>query len=196
MRIWDQSHFCRLCLLAGSFVSEWSIRCLINSFFSLKTSSFLSSFLVVKRSGMYNLCSCILMNIKYYRHVKWRQKKTCSYVCSQRVNGQICFSARLHTTTENSGEGMQNAVSFVFYARSLFSRKIKAQLESRENPMLWVHKFRPLLFGFAVLLLSNWSDCSWKTDHFLPPFPKVSLILANLYKYETTDSHHLRSPSF
>ena len=145
---------------------------------------------------MYNLCSCILMNIKYYRHVKWRQKKTCSYVCSQRVNGQICFSARLHTTTENS-RGDAKCGQFRFLcARSLFSRKIKAQLESRENPMLWVHKFRPLLFGFAVLLLSNWSDCSWKTDHFLPPFPKVSLILANLYKYETTDSHHLRSPSF
>ena len=47
--------------------------------------------------------------------------------------------------------------------RSLFSRKIKAQLE---NPMLWVHKFR----RFAVLV-PNWSDrTQLKTDHFLPFF--------------------------
>ena len=86
------------------------------------------------------------------------KEDSCSYVVSESM-AKFVFPP-VFTQQPKIVEGMQNAVSFVFYARSLFSRKIKAQLESRENPMLWVHKFRPLLFGFAVLLLSNWSDCS------------------------------------
>ena len=60
-------------------------------------------------------------------------------------------------------------------ARSLFSRKIKAQLESRENPMLWVHKFSVrsvlLALGFAVLSPLIGAIAAEKLTAFYPFFP-------------------------